>query len=154
MESHRWFLILYAMSKGFRKTEMGSWPHTMEDGKEGREGRSPLFIMSPQPLASSGTLWWHPNDQAHAGRTILSGMKPPESRLGHTSQKHCDPDGLPVHHTWRITGGFKDCSQQNKVLLIRVPRAGCFWPWFPMKISHGFTGLCCDCMSLPQNCWR
>lgn len=30
------------------------------------------------------------------------------------------------YHVWGITGGFKDCSQQNKLWLIRVPGAGCF----------------------------
>lgn len=61
--------------------------------------------LSPSPAAQWDTVVT-PNDQAHVGRTILSGMKPPESRQGHTAQKHCDPDGLvalpDMKDNWRL----------------------------------------------------
>lgn len=52
-ESPQWVLLTDNTRKGFRRAQTGTGPHIAADRQEDREGRSPLLLVSPQPLSSS-----------------------------------------------------------------------------------------------------
>jgi len=116
------------MRKGFRRAQTGSRPHTTVDGKEDREGRSAPLLVSPKPLSGSTMQDWADTQMTcstWAGRSSLVGNHQCLERVTHYKSIVTLMGYWFYHfyHIRRITEGFKHCSQQNNLYLIREPRA-------------------------------